>query len=766
MNDIRAHVLFALCSLPLLAHATEFTVDTTTDAVDANLGDGLCQTVDQQCSLRAAVQEANALAGEDLINLPAGVYNLTLHGVAENLSATGDLDILSTLTIQGAGADKTFIDGMDQDRVFHVVFDRSTRILSDATINAVTIRNGNANTAFGSDNMGGGIRSEAVLRLNDCNVDRNFSYAGGGGVFASHFGYPALGYLEINRCNITHNIDSGFGGGVSANDVRLVIRDSVISGNKATAISGSVFGGGLHYADSNFLTPLVSQVSNTTIMNNSALSQGGGVYVMYGQLGINNSTISGNLAYGQGGGVFVASSADITLNNMTISNNQAQFGGGLFLSSPLAKAQVSDSIIAANPQGKNCVSHGALNLSGQNLDSDRSCGASLNGLDPLLGALADNGGPGQTHTLLAGSPARDTSALCPLTDQRSYTRPAQACDLGAVEMEGIAPAAEIRTPALNTGTSSDGANLAPTAWGLPYAISAGGVLQGIMNGYDPDGDRIIYEFPLSGPSKGSVAIPEIGSANAIPEGFTYTPHADASGYDSFSYRICDSRGACSQAATINIFIASPSTVNSAINVALTASAGNTNDLVIVSENDLNAIAPDVDYNYPIGAYFFDVIDIPTDQAGNAQETVIVIQLPIDAELSQAVVRKIDTTGTWQTLGSSLDPTVSSAEIDAVAKTITLTLRDNDIFDSNPQVGVISDPIAVGLSKTASMTPSEEITPSLPSAELAAESLDDTANEQGGSAGAINPLLLSLLLLYRVRRQRNLPDSPPSKTTKH
>ncbi len=741
MNHIRPLVLVALCSLPLLIHGADFTVDTTQDAVDVNLGDGLCETATQQCSLRAAVQEANALAGEDVINLPAGVYNLTLHGVAENLSASGDLDILSTLTIQGAGADKTFVDGMGQDRVFHVVFDRRTRILSDATINALTIRNGNANTSFGSDNMGGGIRSEAVLRLNDCNIDRNFSYAGGGGVYASHFGFPALGYLEINRCNITHNSDSGFGGGVSANDVRLVLRDSVISGNKATAISGSVFGGGLHYADSNFLAPLTSQVSNTTIMNNSALTQGGGVYVMYGQLGMSNSTISGNLAYGQGGGMFVASNADVTLSNLTITNNQAQIGGGLFLGGPSATAQISDSIIAVNPQGSNCVSHGVLNLNGQNLDSDNSCGASLNGLDPLLGALADNGGPGHTHVLLADSPARDVATLCPVTDQRAYLRPTQACDLGAIDMEGTAPASEISTPALNTGTSSDGANLAPTAWGLPYAISAGGVLQGIMNGYDPDGDRIIYEFPLNGPSKGSVAIPEIGSANAIPEGFTYTPHADATGYDSFSYRICDSRGACSQPATINILIAAPTPINSAINVALTASAGNTNDLVIVSESELNAIAPDVDYNYPIGAYFFDVVDIPTNGAGDAQETVIVIQLPIDAELSQAVVRKIDNTGTWQTLGSVIDPTVSSAVIDPIAKTITLTLRDNDIFDGNPQIGVISDPIAIGFS--ASATPVEPPAPTTPTSH-------DAAAKQSLSGGGAFNLLVLLLVLWLTR----------------
>src|SRR2546425_8188017 len=65
-----------LGSAPVLA--ATFTVDSTLDAVDAAPGDGVCATSGGQCSLRAAIQEANALAGPNTIELPAGTYVLTI----------------------------------------------------------------------------------------------------------------------------------------------------------------------------------------------------------------------------------------------------------------------------------------------------------------------------------------------------------------------------------------------------------------------------------------------------------------------------------------------------------------------------------------------------------------------------------------------------------------------------------------------------------------------------------------------------------------
>ncbi len=70
-------------------------------------------------------------------------------------------------------------------------------------------------------------------------------------------------------------------------------------------------------------------------------------------------------------------------------------------------------------------------------------------MNPLLGPLANNGGPTQTHALLAGSPAIDAGNpatpgsggnACEATDQRGYARPAGlACDIGAYEFGAPPP---------------------------------------------------------------------------------------------------------------------------------------------------------------------------------------------------------------------------------------------------------------------------------------------------------------------------------------
>src|SRR4029450_4302766 len=71
-------VLVAVAAPTAPAESALFVVDTTVDAVDQTPGDGVCQTIVGECTLRAAVQEANALAGPDAIAVPAGLYVLSL----------------------------------------------------------------------------------------------------------------------------------------------------------------------------------------------------------------------------------------------------------------------------------------------------------------------------------------------------------------------------------------------------------------------------------------------------------------------------------------------------------------------------------------------------------------------------------------------------------------------------------------------------------------------------------------------------------------
>src|SRR3990172_8219355 len=67
-----------------LAPAITITVDSTIDAVDAVPGNGVCATAGSVCTLRAAIQEANALAGDNTITVPGGTYTLTIAGTGED----------------------------------------------------------------------------------------------------------------------------------------------------------------------------------------------------------------------------------------------------------------------------------------------------------------------------------------------------------------------------------------------------------------------------------------------------------------------------------------------------------------------------------------------------------------------------------------------------------------------------------------------------------------------------------------------------------
>ena len=81
-----------------------FVVNITADTQDAAPGNGICADAAGACSLRAAITEANALAGADTITVPAGTYTQALASANDNSNAGGDFDITSPMTINGAGA--------------------------------------------------------------------------------------------------------------------------------------------------------------------------------------------------------------------------------------------------------------------------------------------------------------------------------------------------------------------------------------------------------------------------------------------------------------------------------------------------------------------------------------------------------------------------------------------------------------------------------------------------------------------------------------
>src|SRR5437868_3898774 len=98
---------------PAEAGSLTFAVSNPTHAPDAPPGAGVCATAAGPCTLRAAIDEANAqpMGSTITITVPAGHYRLTL----------GELALISnTIVISGAGAGTTTVDGGGASRVVHV----------------------------------------------------------------------------------------------------------------------------------------------------------------------------------------------------------------------------------------------------------------------------------------------------------------------------------------------------------------------------------------------------------------------------------------------------------------------------------------------------------------------------------------------------------------------------------------------------------------------------------------------------------------------
>ncbi len=414
---MRSRTLFAflfLLAFPLGAEAATFNVNSTADLVDTNPGNGVCAAAGGVCTLRAAIIEANALAGgPHTINVPAGHYILTIPGRDEEDGLTGDLDILAGMTIHGAGPASTVVDADGLDRVFHIIY-------GTVTIDGMTIRGGNVLNPVKP--WGGGLRVEANLTLRNVVVTGNRANMGGG---IDH----AVGTLVIDGSTISENVASDYGlystqgGGLNAQLAAITITNSTISGN-------------------------VSSIS------------GGGLSISGGTLNMTNVTLSGNA---QGG--LSENNTVTTLTNVTILDSLERSGLVHGSYNGTHTLTLRNTVVAKTTYEGNCnISSGTLVSQGGNLDSDGSChlpaSGNLTGVDPRLGPLTLNGGPTATHAPLPGSPVLDAGAPsgCPATDQRGVPRPQGGrCDIGAVEIQPGASFSATRTiPILVDRTGSAG----------------------------------------------------------------------------------------------------------------------------------------------------------------------------------------------------------------------------------------------------------------------------------------------------------------------
>jgi hypothetical protein len=402
-----------VCFLSLPAAAAEFVVDTVLDGVDASPGDGLCDDGAGRCPLRAAVQESNALAGDDEVFLDAAppgpgqptVYRLTRkRDPSVEDALTGDLDVVGDeLTIHGDGADSTVIDGKGgRDRIFDVYTPASGGLF----LSGLTLRNGRAPRG-GDEESGGCIRTFRRTQLDFAIVER-CSAPGDGGCIATLGGSTGVFDSWLHACSAR-----GAGGGVAAISQgsfgNFVLLDSTISGSRAGRAGGAVAARG-----------------------NDRLVQ------------IRNSTLSGNAAP-KGGGVAAEEDSEIVFSHATVAGNKARSAASLSVET--ASVAVIENSIFWSKRNLNCgtdVGTGARwRGAGGSLDGGSSCEFERENVDPLLGPLADNGGPVPTHALPPGSPAIDNAEgnSCLTTDARGEPRVdvpgvgVALCDLGAYEFQ-------------------------------------------------------------------------------------------------------------------------------------------------------------------------------------------------------------------------------------------------------------------------------------------------------------------------------------------
>ena len=373
--------------------------------------------LDDNCSLREAIRAANAQSGHDTIIIPPGTYTLSQDGEdwLDDVALVGDLDITDDVTIQGAGAASTIIDGGGIGTfVFGVGIPPALCCALSAHIEGVTVRN--AGTA--------GIFNRQVLTIAD-SVVRDNTYNG----IVNWFGE-----LDVSNTTVAGNAFFPAGAGI-ANTGTLTLTESTVSDNQAFGVDGA--GGGIWNR-----APATATITNSTISGNTSTDEGGGVW-NDGKLDLTNVTITDNQAE-FGGGIFNAGSAgDLTLTNTIVAGNSAT------ISAPDCSGSLNSSgrDIIQNLEG--CVVTGVLNLA-------------LLGLDPLLGPLGHYSGATDTHVLRSHSPAIDagSAGACPAIDQRGVARPLDGdddglsdCDIGAFELQPVC--------------GGDGAVLSPSDIAIP-----------------------------------------------------------------------------------------------------------------------------------------------------------------------------------------------------------------------------------------------------------------------------------------------------------
>lgn len=386
-------------------------------------------------SLRDAVEQANAEPGIAVVEIDAALEGMIqLAGRA--------LYITDSIVIIGPGADRLALDAGGRHGVIATATYGFETI--DVAILGLTIRGGatdrGAGIASSKTNL---LLADAIVE--DNNTTNSIVEEQGGGLRLDG------GSLRLNRCEFRRNSAGVTGGGVAVLNASVSIIDSAFQNNIAKR------GAGLYIE-----TPQAVDIRRSVVAFNRAGRRGAGIDLTASgsEAVIENVTISGNFVYGEqpadgGAGLALTGSARVALS--TIANNLAytlwrnpDAAAGLQYDSSYGVLFLNGTLLWGNATLDGNLDLGRSGIGGIDAYSnlvgtmtpDAINGAAQDNLlavDPLLGPLADNGGPTMTHAIAANSPARDGATWIQFyvaTDQRGFSRRQDgdpALDIGAYE---------------------------------------------------------------------------------------------------------------------------------------------------------------------------------------------------------------------------------------------------------------------------------------------------------------------------------------------
>jgi CSLREA domain-containing protein len=482
------------------AAAAGFTVNSTGDAGDANLANPSCATAANVCTLRAAVEQANASAGTDVITVPATTIGLG-----------SPLTISSNMTLQGAGARKTILQATGGA---HGMLAVSGGIV---TIRGLTVTGATGIAALGVAQTGGDLTIDAVR------VTGNVASTAGGAYAPVYTagGTMTLQNSEISGNSTTSTSTSGWGGGLAVYSATVTVTNTTIAGNTVAGASTAV-GGGVWAGMNSNVTITASTIAGNTVagpgrFGAAILQTTGGTgsvevadSILAQPLGVTNCSAGGKMP------VFLAknliddascgaASATRTIapaglgglaNNGGDTNTRVPGAGSLAINAASICATPADQRGQARPIA------GACDLGAAEVGSDREAAAAVSNPTP-------SGGSDIVVTASAGNKGFDVSTGTRLVAQitgaaqiLSATMPGGACTIAGDTVDcaaGAVPSGAtmqalvtVRMPSAGTvnvtatvsGEQPDpvGANNAASATAATDAVSAAEVCTVVRNG--------------------------------------------------------------------------------------------------------------------------------------------------------------------------------------------------------------------------------------------------------------------------------------------